>query len=50
MRLVGPVVASWTPAQEVAGSNNLFKQKIYGTEFSGFSENIQGKLDGSALK
>ena len=45
MRLVGPVVASWTPAQEVAGSNNLFKQNI-----SGFSENIQGKLDGSALK
>ena len=41
MCLAGPVVASWSLIQEVAGSNPLtVMTNIFVTEFTDFSENI----------
>ena len=45
-RLAGSVVNSWSLTQEVVGSNNPFNYHYFLSlnEFSGFSENNEGKL------
>ena len=46
MCLPGTVVASWSLTQEVAGSKHFTVMKnIFVAAFSGFSENISGKLN-----